>query len=305
MLKKPGMILLAIGASGLLNSCHIEQKDVETISRTTDTLRIYQAGDRIEYYVTAVNLSTGTVDQGTLQVKWEATPSLINPIDSSISIPVLKETTTLSFTDNTDLDDIVIRYISQVNTTPPSANQGSIILHAIGDGTGTPTNPAYWPYDPINATTPNSSAPVLSPVIFDSPIAVGTPPNASIDFSMMQGCGSSGATCGTEIYNFTDNIAVDGDTFEITTELGKLTNLFKISFDGGNNPKGTLALSVLGDIRHACGDSTENMSHLGNMLIMPKIGIIQMTNICQVSNDLSRDMQYTIIINNNTNIPLS
>ncbi len=302
MLKKPGVILLVASISALLSSCHIEQKDVETIPSVTNTLRIYKAGERIEYNVTATNLNTGMINRGILTVKWEATSDLIDPINTTITIPVLKETTTLTYDDDNTADPaIVIRYISQINTEPPSTNQGRIILHAIDDGSGTPTNPNYWPYDTTNASTPNSNADVISPVIFDSPIVVGTPENSSLNFSIMEGCGSG--TCGTEIYNFIDNISVDNKTSEITTELGKLTKLFKISFSGRNIPKGGLTLSVLGDIRHACGDSTKDLTHFGNMLVMPEVGIVQMENTCQVDTDPINNVHYSITINNNTNIP--
>jgi hypothetical protein len=104
---------------------------VQNISRTTDVLHIYQDKEYIDYDVTAITTSNPSFPTriGTLRVQWDSSAELIDPINPTIQYPVLKETSTLSFNDDTGSSAVVIRYISQVNTTPASANQGSIILH--------------------------------------------------------------------------------------------------------------------------------------------------------------------------------
>jgi hypothetical protein len=292
MLKKWGMTVLVVGISLLLSSCHIKQKPVETISRTTNNLRIYQAGDFIEYSVSA------TAGQGSLRVGWEAANDLIDPIDNSIISPVLKETTTLTYDGNTFPDATVIRYISQVQTGPDA---GSIILHAVSDGSGLPSNPTlFWPYNPANVS--DLTSPVIAPVVFASPMSVGTPPaNSPLEFSIMEGCGTG--TCSAEIYRFRDSLNVIGDSTEIPTSLGKFVDPFKISFVGTNTPANSPAVVLLGDIRHACGDSGDNLTHTGDMLVFPEIGIIQMTNLCQVIVGTGSNVEYSITISA-TNIPL-
>lgn len=272
MLKKMRVILLATSISALLSSCLVEKKDVETISRTTDTLRIYQAGDYIEYDVIAVtSLPTGnTTKYGSLRIQWDGTADITDPISGLLISPDLKETTTLTYDGSTEPDAIATRYISQTNTDPADPNQGSIILQAIDD----PLDADYWPYDPAN--TGNSGSPVISPVTFNSPMVIGV--DSPLEFSVMECAASS---CANEIYQFNDDtFNVVGDTREITTNLGVFSNPFEVSFSGGTFPVGTIALEFLGDIRDACGTSSDRITHNGNMFVMPEIGIIQMTNQC-------------------------
>jgi hypothetical protein len=293
MLKKLGMILLAMSISALLSSCLVDkQKVVEKIARTTDTLRIYKPNDSIDYDIRVDDVGSGTTQYGTLKVKWESTAAPIDPITPTATYiyPVLKETTTLTYDDNTSgyPDVSIVRYISQIDTVPAGPNQGSIILHAIDDGTG-----LYWPYDPADVGIIGS--PVIAPIIFDSPMALGvTPPNSPLEFSVMEGCAPT--QCGSEIYRFRDNFAVEGDTREITTDLGIFTNPFELSFSGGSTPKGILALEILGDIRDACGTSSDQVSHSGNMFVMPEIGIIKIENLqcTNYSNSPSTTLYYTI-----------
>lgn len=301
MFRKPGKILLtmllATGISISLSSCFMIDKEdpanVKTISRTTDSVRIYQPGDFIDYNVTATDLNSFVVTQGTLRIQWEQTPNLIDPIDS-VSYPVLKETTTLTFDDS--VDATVIRYISQ--KPAGDVDEGSITLYAIDDGSSTAGNAAYWLY-PNASTVPGS--PIITPTIFDSPMAIGVTPSSPVGYSAMEGCDNG--LCGTDIYTYSDNHSTNGDSTSITTNLGNFADPFEVNFTGGTNPKSGVTLSVLGDIRHACGDSINFLTHSGNMFIVPEIGMIQMTNTCQESGGLGNRVLYSISIRN-TNIPV-
>jgi len=289
MLKKLGMIFLVASISALLSSCHIKQEDVETIKRTTANLRVYQPNDFIVYNVTTLT-DSAPPSRGTLRIEWDATADLLDPIDNT-QYQVLKETTTLTYEENSiEADVIVIRYISQ-------DTDGNITLYAIDDG----TVPLYWLHDLGDAG--NLSAPISTPVIFDSPIAIGSPPNTSLNspvrFTVMEGCISG--SCKSEIYTFNDGFDIVGDTTEVTTNLGKFSDPFEINFSGGSTADGASTISILGDIRDACGTSTDNILHSGTMFVVPEIGIVQMTNLCQ--NPTGSQVQYIITINN-TNIPL-
>lgn len=292
MRNKLGMFMLAASISVLLSGCLVEKKkpeDIVKISRSTETLRIYQPGDFIDYYVTAVT-SSGTSEPvfqfGTMRIEWATTGQLTNPIDNLSISPDLKETTTLTYDGSSQPDAIAVRYISQVNTVPVAApDQGSIILHAIDDQ----LDADYWPY--INGTIPPSS-PVITPVVFESPLVIGN--SSPQSFSIME-CSSN--LCDNEIYQFNDDV-VDtvGDSTEIGTNLGIFTNPFEISYSGGTIPVDTPALTFLGDIRDACGTSADRITHSGNMFVMPEIGIIKMTNQCQISG--GDTVIYTITIRN-------
>ena len=306
MLKKPGIILLALGISTLLSSCLVNQKDVETSARTTDKLRIYQAGDYIEYAITAV-VNTGTsttVSQGILRVQWDENADLPDPHDNNIKYSVLKETTELTYEEgSSETNATVVRYISQstyegTNETTDKSTKGTITLYAIDGGTAD-----YWLYDPDNVGTPSSN--IILPIIFDSPMKIGmAPPNTSlsspIDFSVMEDCDSG--VCGTEIYNFNDSFNIVGDTTSITTNLATFSNPFEITFSGGAQSKNAPNIEFLGDIRNACGTSAHTINHSGNMFVMPSIGIVQMNNFCQ--NILTGNNVNYIMTLNNTNIPL-
>ena len=274
MVKKLGMVLLAVSASALLSGCLVDKKkpeDVVKISRSTDTLRIYQGGEWIEYDVTAV--TNGTPRYGILRIQWDETAVLTDPITPATTYDVLKETTTLTYDGNSsgDPDLISARYISQVNTSPVAApNQGSIILYAIDDE----VDADYWLYP--ESSSP-SNTPVITPTIFESPLSVGS---SAQSFSVME-CDPTANQCANEIYRFNDDISVVDNAREITTNLGIFTNPFELSFSGSTSPGGATAIEFLGDIRDACGTSADQIIHNGNMFVMPEIGMIQMTNQCQ------------------------
>jgi len=291
MLKKPGMILLVISISALLGSCHIKQEDEVTISRTTPNLRVYQPNDFIEYNVTAI-INSDAVNQGTLRVKWTATGDLTDPIDGATLYPVLKETTTLTYEPNsTEPDVTIIRYISQDSV-------GSITLYAIGDG-----NDLYWLYDPAN--TGDLTSDIIRPVIFDSPMDRTTPPpNSPLEFSVMENCGDTPGLCGLELYEFNDSFTIVGDTTQVTTNIGKFSNPFEIKFSGTTIPNNSPTVSFYGDIRDACGTSTDQISHNGSMFVIPEIGIIRMTNLCQNFTTGGGEQVNYIITLSSTNIPV-
>lgn len=297
MLYRLAWIVLSLTVVTALSGCLVDKKklsQVTKISRTTDSLRLYQPNDFIEYNVRATVIDNGSVTtaSGTMQVLWESNPDLTDPIHSATIGPVLKETTKLTFDTASELDSTVIRYISQ-------DGDGNITLHAI-EGNGE----FYWPTLEGNSTP---TASVASPVIFGSPLAVGFDPLpvSPVKFFVMEGCGSG--TCPTQLYQFSDSFTVLGDTTEITTNLGVFKDPFQLSFNGGTSTSNSgLALSFLGDIRDACGDINESVTHGtdaggGQLFVMPEIGIVQADYWCKVIVGSGKSAHYTMTLNN-TNI---
>lgn len=298
MLKKPVKILLAIllttGISALLSGCLVKKKDpseIETISRSTNLWHIYQSGEYIDYNVQVEDATSTTV--GVLRVQWDDVADLTDPITPTTAYPVLKETTTLTYDGSTSPVVTVIRYISQINTTPADVNQGRIILHAIDDG-----NNKYWPY--ANGTSFPTSNPVFAPILFDSPMAIGVAPvNTGQTFSIAE---CSGGVCDTEIYRYRDDtIDVVGDSTSVETNLGTFSDPFQINFSGGTNPQNSQTLDFLGDIRNACGTSKDTILDSGRFFVFPEIGIIRMVNTCQVVGTSGETIIYTATLRD-TNI---
>jgi hypothetical protein len=292
MLKNPAKILLAIllstGIATLLSGCLVEKKDpdeVVTIDRGTNLWHVYEADDYIEYDLTAEDATSLT--QGLLRVQWEQVANIADPFDSNTTYPVLKETTTLTYEGNTssEPDVTVIRYISQ-------DTNGVIKLHAIGDGTGTPSDPTlYWPYaDPADPPT----TPVIAPVLFDSPITFGDASNSNQAFSIME---CDVGLCDTEIYRYRDDsISVVGDSNAVDTPLGKFGNPFQINYSGGTTTQNSQTVEFPGDIRDACGTSSDTILSSGRFYVFPEIGIIKMVNSCQIIGSGGDTIIYTATI---------
>ena len=211
--------------------------------------------------------------------------TLRDPIHNTDISPVLKETTTLTYNDNTDPtnpDAISVRYISQVTTPPVDTSEpglGSIILRAIDDE----IDADYWPYDPDYVGTPDSD--VISPVIFKSPLILLSD-SLSQNFSIME-CSSN--QCSNEVYTFSGIANIDSDATEVTTNLGIFSNPFRVSFNGTTTPGvGASAVEFLGDIRDICGTTIDSTTHNGYMSVVPEIGIIQMNSLCIKSGESVR-----------------
>ena len=296
-LNKLWTLLLIASISTLLSGCLVDKKKAEDkISRSTDTLHLYQSGEWIEYEVIEVK-QTGMADNtryGTMHVKWENTGDLNNPNEPGIISPGFKETTTITYDDNIsgEPDTTVIRYISQITATA-ALNQGSIILHAIDDGIN-----QYWPYDSTEAAALNYNAPVINPVILESPLSFSN--TLSSAFSVME-CNTG--LCNNEIYAVSDNVNTVGDSREISTNLGIFSNPFQLSFSGGTTLRGTPALNFIGDIRDACGTSADTVTHFGSLFVMPEIGIIKIeNNQCTNTSTIPSTIIYYTITARDTNI---
>ena len=290
------IILLALISITALSGCLVEKKDLKKIARTTDNLRVYQAGDTITYNVTATsipNLGGAPFSQaGTLSINW-TTPSspLIRPGSASAIPQVIKETTILSLGGTSDPG--TVRYISQ-------DADGQVTLHALEDSAGV----LYW----LSSTgVPNLPAiNTESFITFISepfPLGIEFGPDP-YEFYVMQGCEDS--NCDNSIGRFSDNPDVVGDTVSVTSNLGVFQNPFQINFTGSTAVT-ISTLPVFFDIRDICGKTGPLITHgtggAGTMYVMPEIGMIRMDNTCVDSNPSGNTVHYTITISN-TNIPL-
>jgi hypothetical protein len=297
MLHRLSWIVLSLIIATSLSGCLVEKKkpsEITKLSRTTNKLHIYQAGESIDYNVTAYS-SDGTISTGTLVVEWKSTgpltdPILGTPISSSGAPdnPILEETSTLEFTSGNEAGATLIRYISQ-------DSDGNITLHALSDGSN-----LYWPSQDSGS---NPSAPISSPVIFGSPLAIGVPPLpvSPVEFYIKE-CELN--SCPNALYKFKDRFTVDGDTTEITTNLGIFQDPFILTnYDGlVSSSNSGRSITLTGDIRDACadGDISKNIVHgydagKGEMYVMPEIGMIKMDSVCQFTDNSGiRTVRYLV-----------
>lgn len=266
MLKKLGMVLLAVSIGALLSSCLVKKKDpadiTTTFTSTTNILRPYQSGDIINYRVQVAN-PDGSQQSGTLQIKWEATGELPDPL-SNDTFPVLKETTTLTIDGN---DDGLVRYIEQDNTAL-SATEGSMFLRAFA----TPTPSVYDWLSPDLPPTSN----LQRFEIFRSPLTMAG--QIPLDkFYVAGDC--SGTSCPTRLalaQSRTFQVTAINQTVDIPG-TGIFQNAFKVQYNGTINREGT---SSLYDILDVCGSAGNITSHETELFVVPEIGVVKMTNTC-------------------------
>ena len=273
--------LLAFISATTLSGCLVEKKDLVQIARTTNFLRLYQAGDIITYNVEELRLSDLTTRNGILTIEWRSHTSLLRPGPVTPLIPVLEQVITLSF-DGGATETGTVRYISQDATTR------EVTLHAI-QAPG--ANPYYW----LSATDLiNTPITTESFSIFTSPMGVGIDP-APVNFNLMEDCDAS-SSCNYHFGRYSDDMNIVGDSTSIITSLGEFTDPFQISFNGTTIPDNGFPVI---DVRNICGTNTT--THAGTMYVMPEIGIIRMTNTCDDTG--GERVRHTIKIRS-TNIPL-
>lgn len=307
MQSRIGIIALALAAGTLLLSgCLVEKDDfskvqANKIQRTTDKLRVYKAGDFIEYNVQAERFVGGNPNEnltGTLKVKWESTSALRRPVTNE-TIIALKEITTLTYhnSDSPSDDGNTVRYITQ------DAN-GQITLHALDTGS---SNTYYW----LSSSGDADLTKTDSHVVFQSPIILETPPKPlpKIEFYVMEGCDDE-TNCKLAVGRFDDTQEVVGESKEIPTNIGTFTNPFEITSFGNARPQGGNVPQPIIDFRVLCSTDTNSAEPVafgfaGNrrMWVMPEIGMIQLSNTCNESGSDPTRIDYTLTLSN-TNIPL-
>jgi len=287
MLKKLGIILLALSISTLLSSCLVSQKDVETSDSTDNFLRIYKPSDTINYRV-QIHSSNDT-EFGTLQIKWSANAEISNPLTLE-TYSVLKETTTLTIDNETPNE--LIRYIEQDSSDNPDSH-GSIYLRAFDTAV---TNEYYWLSDQLNAGTLERFE------TFHSPLPLSLPQPNKIDMSDFYILGDcTGTDCPTRaafVSSRTFNVTARNQ--EVETLAATFTNAYKVQYNVTTNRETTTPLL---DILAVCGGSGIT-TYAATLYIVPEIGIVRMENTC---NDLSSagtpPVTYIITLDN-TSIPL-
>ena len=259
MLKRLGMILLAISLSGLLSSCLVKKEkvpNIKTYTSTTDTLRLYQPGDRIDYQVQIDNADSGR-QVGTMTILWESTPNLSDPFDP-ITHPVLKETTTLTIEGN---EEILVRYIEQ--DTP----NHSKYLRAFD----APVANQYLWLSATNAPadTVDKFENLDSPMVVAGQLALG-------DFYIVGDC--NGTNCTTrETHSFNRTFQVTAMNQTVETPAGNFEKTYKARHMATTNREATGPLS---DILDVCGDAGEANSHDAILDVVPEIGIVKIVNTC-------------------------
>lgn len=287
MLKKPGMILLAVGISSLLGSCHVEQKDVEIFESTDNTLRIYQPSDVINYRV-QISSPNGT-QFGTLKIEWaDPDQAIQNPLTQE-TYSVLKETTTLTIDDEEPSE--LIRYIEQ------DSDNGSMFLRALDTAVA---NNYYWlsKREAVPPDTLERFEIFRSPMPDDSSLPLPGEINLN-DFYTLGDC--TGTDCPTRIaFSSFRTFQVTARGQRVETIAATFTNAYTVSYRATVNREATTPLL---DILAVCGESGIT-AHDATLHIVPEIGIVKIENTCTDLSATGASSVIYIITMERTNIPL-
>jgi len=282
MLKKLGMMLLAVSIGTLLSSCLVKKKSpdqITTFTSTTNQLRIYQPFDTIYYNVQVDSALSGS-QSGTLQVEWRDTRQITDPLASPTQqYSVREETTTLSISDGVGgtNDEQLVRYVEQDNIT------GSLYLRAFP----TQTRDVYYWLSPTNPPT----SMLQRFEIFRSPLAMaGTIDLGAFyvasDCSDRQQCQISEALAQSRLFTVTAiNQTVD------IPGTGIFKNAYRVKYDATTNRQATAPVFDILDVCGSLGNFTST-SHSATLDIVPEIGVIKMVNECTDSASNS-DVIYT------------
>lgn len=290
MLKKLGIVLLALSISILLSGCLVDQKDVETIASTDNALRIYQPFDTINYQV-QVNRASGT-ENGTLQITWNNPDvSILNPITQE-TYSVLKETTTLTINDE-DPNEL-IRYIEQ-DKNDDNNSKGSMYLRAFDTAVA---NKYYWLSTALNVPPGTLERFEIFRSPMPSDLSKPLPDQIGMNnFYIFEDC--TGTSCPTRIaFASSRTFKVTAREQTVETPAATFTNAYKVQYNATINREATTPLL---DILAVCGESGIT-SHAAILYIVPEIGIIKIENTCTYS--LGTSPVFYIITLDNTNIPL-
>lgn len=272
MLKKLGMMLLAVGVSALLSSCLVDKKKLETIDNTDTNLRIYQPTDHIDYFVQVDDVSGTQV--GTMQVKWESTNPITNPLTIESYSSILKETTTLTI--NGGDPEVLVRYIEQdVN--------GSMYIRAFDSSE---LNKYFW----LSSESTGLPGSLQRFEIFRSPLAMTGEINLG-DFYVFGDC--TGTNCPPPTARYYNRIfKVTGTNETLSISAGEFTNIYTVQYNAYANPDATMPIL---DVLDICGSGGLTM-HEAKLYVAPKIGIIRTENICTDSGGGGDISIYTITL---------
>ena len=255
------LLISLIGLSSmtlLLTGCLVENKDPPPlIDRTTDNLRLINAGDRIVYAITGTrtNNFVPTSISGQMTVEWFE-DFIEDPHNQNVQIQVFREETVLTF--NQGGGNTFIRYITQDQTT------GSISVHAYYTKQDLVYVGAFGP-------TPYTYEPIE---IVSSPIQMA---NSTFSYRILN-CVPGNSQCEVPSLRAITEANEYISEYDITTTGGRRYNTLYFTYTG-RTPEGvSISLSSPLDYRMSCYPDAFEFD--GEYYYFPDVGLVEFFSSC-------------------------
>ena len=278
--------LVAVTLSGCLVK---KEAPKPLLKRKSDNLLVYQRGDWIQYNVLASVLGSGTdeVRTGTLKISWGDYSTLQSP--DGREYDVIEKLITVNMDNGGTSAPITTRhYVWQ----DPDGTEKLIAMGHPNSGQGQ----YYWlnTTGGRNGTVNNVPGGQEAVTIFNSPLSVGQ--NYTVEYFLMDDCVKGQAPgCQSDVGQTTRRIEVVGDSTPIYTNLGNYANPFQINFSGSVSPTGdNQSLPLLFSIFDICSDGFS--THMGSMVVVPEIGIVQLSNTCIALDGFGDSIRYDLTL---------
>ena len=297
------------------------------VNRTTENIKIIQAGDFIEYtvYGTFRDTQVGTnligagfcepelvvVEKnlvGTLRVSWPTTTSLPRPLQAPGTIAVLEQVVTLDLENADNPFDTFSGLVSFPVTHTSYISQdaeGSVTLHAMPDV----SNPGeyFWVstagIDVIETdifgndleTQVADLTSVINPVILPSPVSLTGGTVSQFDYHFNEGCDGM-VNCSESSRYFSGSHTFSGEVSDgLVTALGEFKPIVYLHNGYIKDREATRNVSLLTDIRAFCdtqgtGLNDNDVGYSGVTWILPEFGVLKSSNVCSSNVTTTVDM---------------
>jgi hypothetical protein len=255
----------------LLSGCLVEDKDPPPLTdRSTDSLRLIQAGDRIVYYIEGtrtVGFTAPSSFTGRMTVEWfnDAIEDPNTP--GTQQIPVLREVTTIEYDSGGGVT--TVRYITQ-------DPDGNVYLHGYYNKPG-------MLYVGEIGPTPYSYGPIQ---VVPSPL---TMTNYGSDYRVLQ-CSDATNTC-TNIRRLSEAVEYQSE-LDLVTRNGRRYNTLYYTYTGFL-PDGVLlplpSPTPL-DFRMACDENADVFN--GEYYFFPEVGLVAFLSSCASTDTTGTRISY-------------
>lgn len=290
-IKTLPLILLPLTSGCLVKSPdQVDTSQVITIK--TDSLHIYQTGQRIDYDVNG-STNNGERYNGYLSQEWKTPYTTVTHPSGTPRSDLLAENWVLTQYQDTANSELanVTRYISQSSII---SEPGAYSIAAIEDISAptTPPTPLWL----------NESHVYIPPVdIREIAATINTQmPASSVNYYIKEDCSELG--CTTENAQMTIDYTNINATEDVPTAMGTIqAHRFEYS---GSLTSFTGSPPPIYDIRTECANlAVTAVEFTGSYWIHPSIGIIKIRNVCTADNGVMTT--YTATLSNTQNIPIN
>ena len=257
-------ILIISTLSLFLAGCLVENSDPPpVIERSTDNLRIIQAGDRLVYRILSGQRTVGgttTFSNGTMTVTW-TNDVIIDPQNAPTTIPVLREDTVVEF-ENGGIESTT-RYITQDPTN------GSLFVHAYYENS--PTLPIVYMGDFVP----------LAPTYLYQPIQTVTSPlamsNSVFSYRVIDDCNLT--SCATSLKAITEAVQYNSEQV-ITIDAGRTYRTLYYTYNAiyEEGSASTPLPAPLDYRRTFCGAGA--VEFFGEYYYFPEVGLVSFQSSC-------------------------